>query len=396
MSCEPNAILFTQGDNDTYPLWYLQEVEGVRPDVRVVITELLNADWYIDQLSYKLNDADALPMVWSKEDYMGDNNNFTSYYDNPSVPKDRYFDLYDICTFISSKGDNNMLQNRAGKKVHYLPAKNFYLQLPSGTRQVPAVLGDNNDKIYFSLKEEGIQKKELAVMNILAANARNSWKRPVYFNGSYPNREDMLGLNPYLRMEGIVYKLAPFTAADYNVAAKQVNNIDVDKSLQHFLSRYQYGGAEKEQVYFDEKNRVMLMAYRINSIELADRLALLDRKKEAVQLLDKMLRNITPASYPHDELSLYMAEAYYHAGANDKAARLARLLADNARQDITWINDLAENRKASMKNDLQRDAGILNRLATTAAAAGDQQTASYLQTGLKEALPQIEYRTEGQ
>lgn len=396
LSCEPNAILFTQGDNDTYPLWYLQEVEGVRPDVRVVITELLNADWYIDQLTYKLNDADALPMVWSKEDYMGDNNNFTSYYDNPSIPKDRYFDLYDICTFISSKDGNNKLQNRAGKKVSYLPAKNFYLPLPPGTRQVPAILPDSNDKIYFSLKEEGVQKKELAVMNILAANARNGWKRPVYFNGSYPNREDMLGLSPYLRMEGIVYKLAPFTTADYNVAARQVNNINVEKSLHYFLSLYQYGGAEKNHVYFDEKNRVMLMAYRINSVELADRLSALDRKKEAVQLLDKMLRNITPSSYPHDELSLYMAEAYYHAGATDKAARLARLLADNARKDITWINDLDETQQASMKNDLQRDAGLLNRLATTAAEAGDQQTANYLQADLKEVLPKVEYMMKGQ
>ncbi len=390
LSCEPNAILFTQGDNDTYPLWYLQEVEGVRPDVRVVITELLNADWYIDQLTYKVNDADALPMIWQKEDYMGDKNNYTSYYDNPSIPKDRHFDLYDICSFISSKDDRNKLMNRAGEKVGYLPSKNFYLQLPPGMRQEPAVVPGSNDKIYFNIKGDGIQKKELAVMNILAANARNGWKRPVYFNGSYPNREDMLGLIPYLRMEGIVYKLAPFTALDYNATAKQVNNIDVDKSLHHFLSFYQYGGAEKNNVYFDEKNRVMLMAYRINSVELAERLSQLNRKEDAIKLLDKMLRNITPASYPHDELSLYMAEAYYHAGANDKGGRLARLLADNARQDIAWINDLNESQQAGMSHDLQRNASLLNRLAETARSAGDETTARQLQAGFREVLPKIE------
>jgi hypothetical protein len=390
LSCEPNAILFTQGDNDTYPLWYLQEVEGVRPDVRVVITELLNADWYIDQLTYKVNDADALPMVWSKEDYMGDQNNYTSFYDNPSVPKDRHFDLYDICSFIGSKDDKNKLMNRAGEKVGYLPSKNFYLQLPAGIRQDPAVVPGSNDKIYFSIKGDGIQKKELAVMNILAANARNGWKRPVYFNGSYPNREDMLGLIPYLRMEGIVYKLAPFTAQDYNAAANQVNNINADKSLDHFLSFYQYGGAEKDNVYFDEKNRVMLMAYRINSVELAERLSALNRKAEAVRLLDKMLHHITPSSYPHDELSLYTAEAYYHAGAAAKGAKLARLLADNARQDITWINSLNEGQQAMLKNDLQRNASLLNRLAQTAQEAGDEPTARYLQAGFREVLPKVE------
>lgn len=391
MSCEPNAILFTQGDNDTYPLWYLQEVEGVRPDVRVVITELLNADWYIDQLTYKINDADAVPMIWGKEDYMGDNNNYTAYYDNPSISKERYFDLYDVCTFITSKEGQNRLQSSTGKKVAYLPTKNFYLQLPPGVHQEPAVVPDSNDKIYFSLKEDGVQKKELAVMNILAANAHNGWKRPVYFNGSYPNREDMLGLIPYLRMEGIVYKLAPFTPTDYNPVAGQVNNINIDKSLHHFLSFYQYGGAEQNDIYFDEKNRVMLMSYRINSVELAERLSTLDRKKEAIQLLDKMLTNITPASYPHDELSLYMAEAYYHAGDTAKGARLARLLADNARQDITWINDLSEDRQASARTDLQRDASLLNRLAETAQQAGDQQTAGYLRAGFNEVLPKVEY-----
>jgi hypothetical protein len=165
----------------------------------------------------------------------------------------------------------------------------------------------------------------------------------------------------------------------------------VDKSLRYFSSLYRYGGAEKDNVYFDEKNRVMLMAYRINSIELAERLSLQNRKTEAVQLLDRMLRNITPASYPHDELSMYMAEAYYHAGALDKAARLSRLLADNAKQDIAWINDLGEDKQQAHKGDLQRNAGLLNRLAETAQQAGDQQTAAYLQAGFKEVLPGINY-----
>lgn len=390
LSCAPNAILFTQGDNDTYPLWYLQEVEGVRPDVRVVITELLNADWYIDQLTYKLNEADALPMVWQKEDYMGDNNNYTSYAENPQVPKDRYFDLYEICSFIADKSGRNKLRNNAGNMVSYLPSRNFFLQLPPGM-QADSTVGADSNRIYFNLKENGVQKKELAIMNILAANAYSGWKRPIYFNGSYPNREDVIGLSPYLRMEGIVYKLAPFTAADYNAATHQVNNIDVTKSLHHFNFLYRYGGAEKDNVYFDEKNRVMLMSYRINSVELAERLTAQNRQKEAVQLLDKMLRNVTPASYPHDEISVFIAEAYYHAGAVKQGARMVTLLADNARQDITWINDLPEERQAQAQHDLQRDLALLDRLAHAAAQAGDQQTAAYIKAGTGKELPKMEY-----
>jgi len=387
LSCAPNAILFTQGDNDTYPLWYLQEVEGVRPDVRVVITELLNADWYIDQLNYKINDAGPVPMAWSREDYMGEAGNYTSYYRNSNVPEDRYFDLYDVCSFISDK--RNRLPAGNGKQAAYLPTRNFYLQLPAGMQTDTTLMPDSSNRIYFSLKSDGVQKKELAVMNILAANARSGWKRPVYFNGSYPYRDDMLHLGAYLRMEGIVYRLAPFTAMDYNAAARQVNNIDVGKSLDNFLRRYQYGGAEKEHVYFDEKNRVMLMSYRINSVELAERLTALGRKQEAVSLLDTMLQRITPASYPHDEVSLFMAEAYYHAGAIGKGAKLARLLADNARQDIAWIQDMNEAGREAAQQDLVRDATLIRRLAGTAASAGDGQTAAYLQQGLAE-LPQMQ------
>ncbi len=390
MSCEPNAILFTQGDNDTYPLWYLQEVEGVRPDVRVVITELLNADWYIDQLTYKINDADAVPMVWSKEDYMGDNNNYTYYYDDPRIPKDQFFDLYEICSFIASKDVNNKLQNRAGERVSYLPSKNFSLALPQGQKQIPVAERDSSNRIYFSIKNDGVQKKELAVMNIIAANAHNGWKRPIYFNGSYPYRDDMLNLGLYLRMEGVVYKLAPFTANDYNAAARQVSNIDVEKSLHHFTKLYQYGGAERKDIYFDEKNRVMLMSYRINSIELANRLAAMNRKKEAEQLLDAMLKNVTPASYPHDELSVYMAEAYYHAGALKKAAALSKILAANAKQDIVWINSLRDAQQEALKNDLQRDYALQQRLSETAREAGDIETAEWLSPARSNEAPLFE------
>jgi len=390
LSCAPNAILFTQGDNDTYPLWYLQEVEGVRPDVRVVIMELLNADWYIDQLRYKLNEADALPMVWRREDYMGDAGNYIPYYRHPQLPEERFFDLYEVCSFIGNR--ENKLRNQTGAPMSYLPSKNFSLPLPPGTKQVPTVLPGSSDRLYFSINGNGVQKKELAVMNILAANARTGWKRPVYFNGSYPNKEDVLGLMPYLRMEGIVYRLAPFTAADYNATARQVSNIDVEKSLYCFSSLYHYGGAERNDVYFDEKNRVMLMAYRINSVELAERLTAMNRGEDAIKLLDKMEHNITAAAYPHDELSVFTAEAYYHAGARTKAAQLALLLATQLRQDMAWINDMGSERQESMVYDLQRDNALLQRLAAAARASGDEETARRLQGSAAEPLPQLHYQ----
>jgi len=367
LSCKPNAILFTQGDNDTFPLWYLQEVEGIRTDVRVIIRELLSADWYIDQLTYKINDADAVPMVWKKEDYMGEANNYISYYNNPKIPADRTFDLYDVCRFLSDP--DNKLQTNNGKYVSYLPTRNLSMPLPPDATKDTALM----DKIYFKVKDDGLMKNDLTIMNIIAANARNGWKRPIYFNGSYPNREDILGLSPYMRMEGIVYRLAPFDRNDYNKVTNEVNNIDVGKSLNYFTKMYQYGGAETKHVYFDEKNRVMLMAYRINSIQLAERLSSLNRKKEAENLLDVMLQHVTPESYPHDQISMMMVMAYYHAGAFEKGKALSRTLEADLKQDITWIKDLPENQAASAENDLRKDENMLQQLALLREEAGKQK-----------------------
>ncbi|PZF72876.1 glycosyltransferase family 117 protein [Taibaiella soli] len=381
MSCAPNAILFTSGDNDTFPLWYLQEVEGIRRDVRVLIIELLGTDWYVDQLNYRVNDADAVPMIWKKEDYIGGNHNYVGYFSNPQIPQDKYFNLEEICKFVISNDQQNKLATNSGSMENYLPSKKFFVQgLP--VQQLvdrkwisPADSATINNEMKFEFQKDAAYKNDLAVLNIIAANARDGWKRPIYFNGSYPGNDNPMGLANNLRMEGVVYHLLPFTTK--NIAPGEIM-IDKDKTSDLFTKKYIWGGAEQNDVYFDEKNRVMLMSYRFNAARTADELTAVGRKEEAVKLLDKIMTSVTESSYYYDVTAFYIAQAYYRAGAQDKGKELAMKITRNAEADIAWTKTLSEKQQESTTRDLRNDLGLMNMLASTAAEAGDSATAKFI------------------
>lgn len=383
MSCAPNAIMFTFGDNDTYPLWYLQEVEGVRKDVRIVNTSLLGIDWYIDQLNYKTNEADAVPMIWKKPHYVGDRRNYMRYVENPQVPKDKFFNLIEVCNFILSDDMNAKLRSQSGESDNYLPSKNFYLPTPS----VADLIKNNiitekdtvalNNEFKFVFPKDIAYKDDLGVLNIIAAIAKDGWKRPVYFGAGMG--DNYQGMNDYLRLEGSVYRLVPFK---YNNA--RPNNpgdmgfVDAQKSFDLFTKTYGYGGAERKDVYFDEKNRMMLTAYRIDASRVADELTALGRKEDAVKVLDKVNEGISTQSYAYDVPSYYMAVSYYRAGAKDKGRKFALALAKNMEDDVKYILDLNDEVRESMSNDVQRDLTIVNILSNAAGQLGDSVTSKEL------------------
>jgi len=381
LSCAPNAILFTSGDNDTFPLWYLQEVEGIRRDVRVLIVELLGTDWYIDQLNYRVNDADAVPMIWKKEDYIGGNHNYVGYVKNPQIPGDRYFNLEEICRFIISNDQQNKLATNSGGMENYLPSKKFFVQgLPMqqliDRNWISAVDSVRiNNEMKFEFPKEAAYKNDLAVLNIIAANAKDGWKRPIYFNGSYPGSDNPMGLANYLRMEGVVYRLLPFTQKGL---PQQEVMIDADKTMDLITHRYIWGGAERNDVYFDEKNRVMLMSYRFNAARAADALIAAGRTADAIKLLDKVVASITESSYYYDVTAYYLAQSYYRAGAAEKGKALAMKITRNAEADIAWTKTLNEKQQATTLHDLRNDLGLMNMLANTALTAGDSATARFI------------------
>jgi hypothetical protein len=388
MSCDSNAILFTFGDNDTYPVWYLQEVEGIRTDVRVINTSLLGIDWYIDQLNYKINDADAVPMIWTKDKYLGDRSSQLPYVENPRIPKDKFFNLEEICKFISDDNPANQQALQNGTSINYLPTKNFFVNTLSKEQLIKNGLlsAADSDKIStemkFTLNEGYILKDKAAIMNIVAGIAKEGWKRPICFGGGLPG-DNYLNLSEYLRMDGTVLRLMPFKYTDSitrNLPSREPGFVNLDKCVDLYTNKYIWGGADRKDVYFDEKNRLMFFAYKFGAARIAESLVAHGRKADAVKVLDKVMEGISEQSFCYDQISYSMALAYINAGALDKGRKLALKIAQNAEMDVNWILSLTDNQKSGQVNELKRDLSVIYQLGQSSSAMGDTATGKTLVT----------------
>ena len=386
-SCAPNAVLITFGDNDTYPLWYMQEVEGVRKDIRIMINTLMGTEWFIDQLQHKANDADAVPMVWKKEDYIGTRHEFIRFYNSGRVPQDKFFNLYDVCKFMVGKDPENLMQEGGEGASNYLPTKNLMVPGLSKEELVKKGMVDAADtanidnEMKFTLPQSYLYKNDITLLNMVAENARTGWARPIYLSGGFPGNDNYLGLHDYLRQEGMVYRLVPYKKITPPATGRQSQppaNYNIDKSYGLFMNTFLWGGGDKTNVYFDEKNRVMMLAYRIYSSQLADELSSRGRTADAVKVLDKVMAGITHQAYYYDMGAFYMAMSYFKAGAKDKAKDLSLKITKNSEDDIEWVMSLDEDKRAVAARELRNDVAFVNSLGQAALATGDSATAQML------------------
>ena len=395
--CAPNAVLFTFGDNQTYPLWYMQEVEGFRKDVRIINTSLLGIDWYIDQLNYRINDADAVPMIWKREDYIGDRHNYIQYFDNPAlkIPKDQYFNLADVCNFMISKDPANMAGRRGGDEVNYMPIKNFFV--PSLNKEELLKRGlvnaEDTNRVSTEMKwafpKGTAYKGDLAILNIIAAVANDGWKRPLYFDAGL-RTGDYGGTGDYLHMEGLVYHLMPFRYKDsIKINSQVLGTINTEKGYDLFMNKFIWGGAERNDVYFDEPNRHEFVTYRMDGSFLANQLTTEGKKDKAIQVLDKVMAGITEHSYSYDYTGYFIAAAYYRAGALGKADSLTNKIIRNAETDITWAASLPEDSRSAMSDDVRQQIQILQSLGQMAYQAGDSTMVRVISNKFRSLEPKL-------
>jgi hypothetical protein len=363
-SCAPNAILFTFGDNDTYPLWYAQEVEGVRPDIRIINYSLLGIDWYINQLRYKVNQSDSIDVIWSPEQIEGGKRDYVVYSPKANFKDDSYVRLYSLMKDYIGSDDPSTMDNSRGEPLNSFPVtkvavpvdRNIVLQNKTANA-TDSIVSD----VLFELPKRALMKNDLAILNIIAAN---NWKRPIYFTSPFDN----LGFGSYLRKDGMTYRFVPIVTRNpqdnwefekeiarlekqYNtsLAPRQIYDINDDFTYKNLSDKFEFGGANKRGTYFDEENRRHLLNIRSLFGEVAGNLADVGRKDEAQKLIDKAEAGISPANMPyglvsrynsHNQTSLVYLEGCYKAGKLDVAERVRQAIRKDFEQQKKYYDYL--------------------------------------------------------
>ena len=385
MSCDKNAILITYGDNDTYPLWYLQEVEGIRTDVRIINYNLLGTDWQNEQLTFKVNDADAIPAIWSPEDYRGNKLNYIPVVADPRIPADKYVDLEEIIQFFRSPA--NARDFGRGDKMNYVPTKNLFVKLDKAAMVKSGLVAVADtalvpEALQWQLPGGTVTRGDMALMNMIAGQAKTGWTRPIYMTDGTPN----IGLTAYFQSEGCLRKFVPENKPATVQGIPPSSNLD--KNINLFSKVYTFEKANTNKVYYDEKNRLLFMVYRQNAGELALNLIAANRKADAIKVLDRYQELISETSMPWDVLvydrgNMVFVDAYYRAGAIDKGAKLGTKMAKNIHDEVMYFRSLDGGGGSMDLYIVQQNLGVLNFLASTAGEFGDQANAKKWMDDLK-------------
>jgi hypothetical protein len=366
ITCEPNAIIFTNGDNDTFPLWYGQEVEGYRTDVRVCNLSYLQTDWYIDQMKRQAYESEPLPIDWQKYDYKQGKNEIAHI-----IPRtDEAWDIGRILEWIKSEDKRTkQIRIQGGiQEVTHVPTQEIIIPVDSEkiaasgrlkpedvarlTGEIRVNLGEIKDSLGRTAPAKSyLTKQELMILDMLKNNS--DWSRPIYF-ATTVGPDMYLHLDNYFRQVGIAYRIMPFQTA---------RELETEAMYENLRNKYRWGNLEEPDLYLDENTIRMARNFRGQFGSLAQNLINNFDTARTKELLDYCLKVIPSCNVPHDFMfSAPLAEAYSQIGEIEKATELYCELAELISGNLNWYSRLTDQQYAGIFGEVRTNIGELQSI----------------------------------
>ncbi|QBN18953.1 glycosyltransferase family 117 protein [Flavobacterium nackdongense] len=367
-SCDPNAILFTIGDNDTFPLWYAQEIEHVRTDVKIVNTSLFMTDWYIDQMKSKTYESNPLPISFTHDQYVGDKLDYTAY-----IPKsESRWEIKDFINFIKIPKSTVELQN--GQTIHFYPTNK--IRIPVDKNNIiknKVVSAKYNDSIVsyidIDIKGNALYKNRLMMLDLIA---NNNWKRPVYFSPGAFEDEDYLWMKNYLQLEGMIYKLVPLkTKIDKDTNPMDMGGLDADK-MYSIVMKWDWGNS-KGDIYHDPETRKNSISYRSVLSRLMDKLIAEGKLDQAKKVIELSITEMPVEKFGYYSMIEPFARGYYEVGEKAKAQQLLKKLIGKYHENLNYYGTLSSADQVDLAVDIVTDIERYRSLLTVMKESGDVQ-----------------------
>ena len=346
-SVEPNAIIFTNGDNDTFPLWYAQEVEGFRTDVRVCNLSYFQTDWYADQMKRPAYESAPLPISASRDVYAHDK---LSYAYILPVNENLSLSATDALDFLYSK-DPRTKKTQYGE-LNYLPTNKIYISVDSATALaragMPAGYEDCVvDRIYPKLSgKSGLYFYEVAALDMINTNIQQGWERPIYYAVTVSN-DLYLGLEDYFALTGLAQHVVP-------MKTEACGGVDTERMYDNMMNKFRWGGleaaTEENPIYLDENIRRMCQTTRVMFNNLVEQLIVEGENEKAIKALDLISDKMPGWLIPYEALAIQMANSYFTLGEYDKAKELLVDNINRSLQYIRWFKTLTPSQYRSVSD----------------------------------------------
>jgi len=348
-SCDENAILFTIGDNDTFALWYQQNIEGYRQDIRIVNTSLFQTDWYIDDMKKKAFSSDPIPSQLTHDQYTYGTRDVIAFQET----KEDTVDIKTWMDWVASDNPITKVELNSGQMISSFPSKVIRVPVDKEAVLRNGIVEEKDaDKIVphidITLSGDFVYKNRLLMLDIIA---NNNWERPIYFSGGAFGNDDYLWMKDYLQLDGAVYKLVPIKTPVDPRNPYEMGRIDSDKMYDIVMS-WDWGNSGEPNIYHDTETRRNGITYRSNMARLAETLIQEGKDQKAEDILDLAMEKMPVAYFEYYSLLEPFVRGYYQLDKIDKARKVYQEVTQKHKEYLRYYGSLDLYEQSDMGEEI--------------------------------------------